>query len=132
MGVDYRTTIGYGFPVDKSRLSVAIQSDEDYEEYGVGEFLDSLFWGAEKQWPLLGYSTLGSYYESGDDAVKHFIVVKRLTQSFDAYDAPGGEFLVNNGDPTDEEYEQLSQMHGYLYDSDEGFAPRPFAGGLWS
>lgn len=131
MGVDYSTTIGYGFKVDKSRLSPAILNSEDFEEYGLGEFLDNIFWRKDSPWPLLSYSTLGSYYDSGDEAVQHFIVVKRITRSYDAYDIPGGEFVVNNSEPTAAEYEQLSHFHGYLYDTYEGFAPRSFAGGLW-
>lgn len=131
MGVDYSVTIGYGFPVKREMLSSVFT--EDLAEYGLGELMENLFYMREGQFRAagLGMATIGSYYEYGDDAVMHFVVVPRLTKTFDAYDAPGGEFVIDNADVTDEEYEKLRDAWDYLTDGAEGFNPRSFAGGLW-
>jgi hypothetical protein len=126
MSVDLTFKIGVGAVIPQSSYPVIYElipeSDDDFE------------WVVEKwlkaNYPALDITTVGSYYESGPEAVQRILTVKALTTSYDAYDVPSG-LLGRSADRdlTDDEWDQFGNASRELIG--HPLIPEPFVGTLW-
>lgn len=85
MGVDTTVAVGVGFAIPEDILEAYRLGPLDGEDLGDDEVLEKLVGGHRE---LLTWGTGGSYYDSTPDT--HWVAVKRLTQSHNTDELPGG------------------------------------------
>ena len=107
MSVDISISVAFGFTIDPGVMEEYRFSLPDGEDLGDEEALEELLKNQESR--LLSYGMGGSMYDSGENN-RSWICIKRLTDSYDVRDIPGGITALEDADPTDEEILALFSM----------------------
>lgn len=105
MGVDTSVSVGVGFVIDPEAFGKYRATIPDEENYADEELLENLLAGNRSG---LCCGTGGSYYE--DKPPTHWVAIKRLTNSYDTSDIPGGVVGLDRPVITIEEREALSAI----------------------
>jgi len=104
MSVDISISVAFGFTIDPEVMDAYRLSLPDGEDLDDGTALEELLKNQESR--LLSYGMGGSMYDSGENN-RSWIGIKRLTDSYDVRDIPGGINVLEDASPTGQELAAL-------------------------